>query len=123
MGLFDKIFGRKVKDILHPTTVNKQPEHAVIIRFNYGIEGVEALHSLEDKLEKIIVNKKAGEYDGHEIATDYSDGILYMYGPNAEVLFKAIKPTLEQTSFMKGAIVKLRFGPPVDGVKEIEFEL
>jgi hypothetical protein len=43
-----------------------------------------------------------------------------MYGPNAEVLFKTVKQTLEATDFMSGAKAKLRFGPPEDGVKEIE---
>ena len=123
MGFFDKIFRRKIKQIpTRHSVFNKESEHAVIIRFNYGIERLEDLHNLEDKLRSIIDNN-VGEYDGHEIATDYSDGILYMYGPNAEDLFKAIKPTLDETKFLKGAIAKLRFGPPADGVKEIEVEL
>ncbi|MDZ4793194.1 MAG: hypothetical protein SGI83_02860 [Bacteroidota bacterium] len=121
MGLFDKLFGKN--DIEKSAISGPEPEHAVIIQFNYGIEGLEELHKLEEKLENIIVANKVGEYDGHEIATDYSDGILYMYGPNAEILFKAIKSTLDETAFLKGAIAKLRFGPPADGVKEIEVEL
>ena len=36
---------------------------------------------------------------------------------------KAVKPTLEETEFIEGAKAKLRFGPPEDGVKEIEFEI
>jgi hypothetical protein len=123
MGLFNKLFGKKNSEPSIQPTAKKEPEHAVIIRFNYGIEGLEVLHNLEDKLEKKIAENKAGEYDGHEIATDYSDGILYMYGPDAENLFKIIKPILDETDFMKGAIAKLRFGPPDDGVKEIEVEL
>lgn len=46
-----------------------------------------------------------------------------MYGPNAEKLFIAIKEELEKTDFMKGAIATLRFGPPEDGVKEIDVEI
>ena len=98
-------------------------EHAVIVQFNYGIEGLGSLFKLEDELEKVILEKKVGEYDGHEIAVDYSDGSLYMYGPNAETLFKAVKPTLEACKFMKGAKATIRFGPPLDGVKEIEVEI
>ncbi|QHL89163.1 hypothetical protein GU926_17680 [Nibribacter ruber] len=100
-----------------------EPEHAVIVRFDYGIKGLDALHGLEKKLEKVIKEKNVGEYDGHEIAVDYSDGLLYMYGPNAESLFKAVEPTLATTDFMKGAKAKLRFGPPEDGVKEVEVVL
>lgn len=68
--------------------------------------------------ENIIEREHLGEYDGHEMAVDYSDGYIYMYGPDAELLFNGIKETLEQTGFMQGAKAKLRFGPPEDGVKE-----
>ncbi|PSR52107.1 hypothetical protein AHMF7605_00510 [Adhaeribacter arboris] len=122
MGLFDKLFGKQ-KGNQEENLKNNESEHAVIIHFNYGIEGLEALHGLEDKLEKVITENNVGDYDGHEIAVDYSDGFLYMYGPNAENLFKAVKPILVITDFMKGAKAKLRFGPPYDGVKEIEVEL
>ena len=67
--------------------------------------------------------KKVGEYDGNEIAVDYSDGTLFFYGPSAEKLFDAIKPILKQTNFMKDAKITLRFGPPEDGVKEITIDL
>jgi hypothetical protein len=100
--------------------LKKEPEHAVIIEFNYGIGELEPLQQLEIKLEKVIRDNNVGEYDEHEIAIDYSDGSLYMYGPNAEDLFKVIKPTLDSFYFMKGAIANLRFGPPEDGVKEIK---
>lgn len=123
MGLLSKIFGKSVNEQLQLPTPDNDSEHAVIVRFQYGIEGLQALHNLEERLEDIITKHAVGEYDGHEIATDYSDGFLYMYGPNAESLFKAVHPTLKETNFMKGAIAKLRFGPPEDGVKEIEVEL
>ena len=109
------------KDLSMNTSTNS--EHAVIIHFKYGIHRLDSLFNLEEKLEKVIEDNKVGEYDGHEIATDYSDGFLYMYGPNAETLFKAVKPTLESTPFMKGAKATLRFGPPKDGVNEIEVEI
>lgn len=87
------------------------------------MQGTEELYRLRDQLESVIEKNQLGEYDGHELATDYSDGFLYMYGPNAETLFKGIKETLEKTNFMKGAIAKLRFGPPEDGVKQISVEI
>ncbi|MDO6803075.1 hypothetical protein Q4595_11505 [Wenyingzhuangia sp. 1_MG-2023] len=75
MGLFNKLFGNLEKakpDI-------QQDEHAVIIYFNYGLDGMENLYELSNKLENIIKEKKLGEFDGHEIAVDLSDGTLYMY--------------------------------------------
>ncbi len=98
-------------------------EQAVIVNFKYGITTLKPLHKLEEALETIIEEKKAGEYDGHEIAVDYSDGCLYMYGPDAEKLFETVKPIMEKTDFLKDADVKLRFGPPEDGVKEIHYKI
>jgi hypothetical protein len=120
MGFLDKIFGSKKNESANNQT---EVEHAVIVQFDYGIEGMEELYKLRDKLESIIVENQLGEYDGHEMATDYSDGFLYMYGPNAETLFDSIKETLEKTDFMKGAKAKLRFGPPENGTKEITIEI
>ena len=119
MSLLGKIFGN-TNGRKPEFEDKKEPEHAVIVYFDYGIEDLEPIFQLGNKLEKIISDNNVGEYDGNEMAMDYSDGSLYMYGPNAEVLFKTIKSTLEETDFLKGSIAKLRFGPPEDGVKEIE---
>jgi len=115
MKFLDKLLGKTPK--------KETVEHAVIIHFQYGKENMDDLYKLRDKIEQQIISKKLGEYDGHEIATDLSDGYLYMYGHNAEHLFSGIKLTLEETDFMKGAKAKLRFGPPQDGVKEITIEI
>ncbi|MEM6525639.1 MAG: hypothetical protein AAGF85_01485 [Bacteroidota bacterium] len=123
MSLLRKLFGKTSNGRKEETEINGEPEHAVIVYFDYGIEGLEPIFELGNKLKKIISDSNVREYDGHEIAMDYSDGSLYMYGPNAEVLFKTIKSTLEATEFLKGAKAKLRFGPPEDGVKEIEVEI
>jgi hypothetical protein len=93
-------------------------EQAVIIDFNYGSRDLSKLFELEDQLVAAISDANVGEYDGNQIAVDGSDGTLYMYGPDADRLFEAVKPILEGTSFMKGAKVTRRYGPPEDGVRE-----
>ena len=98
-------------------------EHAVLVYFEYGTTDLTPLFSLERRLESAIVAERAGEYDGNEVAADGSDGVLYMYGPDADRLFQVIKPLLEAESFMQGARVKLRYGPPEDGVHEAEFKI
>jgi len=98
-------------------------EEAVIIEFNYGLEEIEPFYDLSDKLRALVDESNLGEYDGHEIAMDNSDGSFYMYGPDAKKLYELIKKTIEQTSFMKGANIRLRFGPLKPGVKEISFIL
>jgi hypothetical protein len=46
-----------------------------------------------------------------------------MYGPDADALFGAVRLRLEAADFLQGARVKLRYGPPHDGVREVEIEL
>ncbi|MCA1762217.1 MAG: hypothetical protein ABR574_10675 [Cryomorphaceae bacterium] len=118
MGLFDKLFGNSENG-----SIKQDAEQAVIVRFLYGIDELEPLYQLENELKRKIDREGVGEFDWHEIAIDNSDGFLYMYGPNAEILFKTVKPILEKTDFMRGAIANLRFGPPEDGVSEIEVEI
>ena len=99
------------------------PEHAVIVHFQYGSTDLTRLFTLEEQLEQAIAMADAGEFDGNEVAADGSDGYLYMYGPDADRLFAAVRPALQAAGFMRGARVKLRYGPPEDGVREIEVEL
>lgn len=100
-----------------------QPEHAVIVHFNYGSTDLDPLFALEDKLEQAISAAGVGEFDGNEVAADGSDGYLYMYGPDADKLFDVVKPALEASSFMKGATVTKRYGPPEDGTRESVVEI
>jgi hypothetical protein len=88
------------------------PEHTVVVHFFYGSTNLQHVYALEDSLRTAIFEAAAGEYDTYEVADDGSDGFLYMYGPDAEVLFRAISPVLAASCFMNGATVTLSFGPP-----------
>ena len=114
MGILSKLFGKK-----EPESPN-EPEHAVIVHFQYGKTDLQPIFDLEERLEAAINDAGAGELDGNEMAEDGSDGYLYMYGPDADRLFETIRPVLEVSDLMKGASAKLRYGPPAAGVKEIE---
>ncbi len=94
-------------------------EQAVIVKFEYGSTNLDALFDLEDQLESALEGGVAGEYDGHEIVVDGSDGLLYMYGPDADVLFAAVRPTLASSTAIKSAVATLRYGPPEDGIREV----
>jgi hypothetical protein len=98
-------------------------DHAVIIYFSYGMDSLEPLHTLGFELERIIESADAGRYDGHEIAMDDTEGSYYMYGPNAEKLFKAVKPALENIPWMKGARALLLFGPMGENTSQIEVDI
>jgi hypothetical protein len=110
VGFLDRLFKRGAAPIPH--------DHAVIVHFTYGSTDLAALFALENRLEAAIAKAGAGEFDGNEIATDGSDGFLYMYGPDADRLFAAIKPCLEETPFTRGAEVQLRYGPAGSDARE-----
>ena len=97
---------------------NATAEEAVIVEFKYGLTDLGPLRELEDRLAAAIDGVKAGDYDGDEIATDLTHGFLYLHGPNADRLFGVARPVLESASFMRDAVVRLRFGPP--GRREIK---
>lgn len=94
--------------------------HSVIIWFDYGLEDDEPFYSLSLELARVLENTDIGIYDGHEIAMDNTDGSYYMYGPNAETLFKMVLPTLEKYDFMKGSRAELCFGESKEGATMIE---
>ncbi len=106
MSFFSKFLGKGKKP------GEPAAEHAVIAHFNYGQTDLAPLSALEDELIKAIAQASAGEFDGNEVATDGSDGFLYMYGPDADGLYRAIEPVLAASPLMRGATVTLRFGPP-----------
>lgn len=119
MGLFDRLFSRKTAD---PEPA-RPPEHAVLVRFVYGSTDLTRLFALEEQLERAIAESGAGEFDGNEVAADGSDATLYMYGADADALFAAVRPTLLATEFLRGARATLRYGPPAEGVREVEVVL
>lgn len=102
---------------------SKEPEHAVIIIFQYGKTDLQPIHDLEYELQQTINEASVGRLDGIDIAEGGDDGYIYMYGPDAEQLFGAVNNTLESSGLMKGATARLRYGPPEVGVKSKEVKI
>jgi hypothetical protein len=104
MGLLSKIFG-STKD-----SKNRPPEQEVEVHFAYGSTSFQHLYALEDVVRTTIVDAAVGHYEGHDVAADGSDGHFYMYGPDAEALYRVIDPVLAASPLMRGATVTLWFG-------------
>jgi hypothetical protein len=104
--------------LMTTTDRSAPPEHAVLVYLTYSSSDLDPLYALEDELANAINEAQAGEFDGNDVAADGSDAILYMYGPDADALFEAVRSTLERSPLLKGARVVLRYGPPADGVPE-----
>lgn len=61
----------------------------------YGTEETRAeFRRFERTLDSALESAGAGEVDGHEIGN--AEGVIWMYGPDADQLFAAIEPMLAQ---------------------------
>lgn len=105
MGLLSKLFGSKGNGSHRP------PQHEVVVHFLYGSTNFQHMYALEDVLRSKIAEAGVGEYDGYEVPEDGSEGSFYMFGPDAEALYRVIRPFLAESPFMHGATVTLWFGP------------
>ena len=114
MGLLDLL--KEIKEGWEDVGIRDfTKQQSVTVQFyNYNglLKNLKMLHRLEDELIETIDNSRVGIYDGHEVESpDLIDGKLYMFGPNAEDLYKAVKPILDNTLWLHGAQATLRFGP------------
>jgi hypothetical protein len=78
------------------------------------------LNTLEDQLIEVFDKKNIGEFDGNEIGPDES--ILYMYGPNAEIIFTEIEEILRRNPLCQSSKVVIRYGKPGAPEKEIRIK-
>jgi tetratricopeptide (TPR) repeat protein len=62
--------------------------------------------TLENCLEDVLENGEVGELDGHE--TGPENTTLFLYGADAEALFRAVEPVLQDYPLCRGARVTIR---------------
>jgi hypothetical protein len=105
MGLLAKLFGSRSDE------KSGSSAQEVEVYFAYGSTNFQYVYALGDQLQSAIDEAKVGEYDGHAIPADGSDGRYFIYGPDAEAIFKVIAPVLEASPLMRGATVTLHYGP------------
>ena len=105
MGLLSRLFGSR--------NVEKRgaSEQEVEVHFGYGSTNFQYVYALGDQIQVAITEAKAGEYDGHRLPADGSEGRYFLKGPDAEKMFKVIAPVLEASPLMRGATVTLYYGP------------
>jgi len=101
--------------------------HAVILHLKlqggqFGSERErDAIHEMTDRLEAAIIAADAGEFDGDEFGGNGCT--VYMYGPDAEKLYAAIRPVLDDWPQLAGGYAIKRFGPPGAREQRIDFGL
>lgn len=103
-------------------------EHAVIVHLRLDDDGFgsdekrESINERQDDLADAIDDAEAGEFDGDEFGE--GECVLYMYGPDADVLFDTIKPILKKSPHSKGGFAIKRYGEASDPkAKEVKVKL
>jgi hypothetical protein len=113
MGLFDKILGKKEQP---------QPQESVIVYLD-GVNLPDEVYkewdltTLVTPLADAVEFSHVGVFDGSETGPEVTT--LYMYGPDADLIFTTIEPILREYPLCKGASVVLRKGEPGSPETEI----
>ena len=93
-------------------------EHAVLLHLplsddEFGAESERAsIQQLSDQLESTIEEKGVGEFDGDEFGGGTCT--LFMYGPDADVLWEAIESMVRSSHHSFGGHVIRRYGSASD---------
>ncbi|MEO5883805.1 MAG: hypothetical protein ABIQ06_15415 [Caldimonas sp.] len=75
-----------------------------------------ACDALQAQVAAALQNSGTGEYAG--TGTSAGDYLMYLSGPSADAMFKAVEPVLKKSALSKGGKVALRYGG--EGAKEVE---
>jgi uncharacterized protein (UPF0332 family) len=90
-------------------------EHPIVIKFNYNVEDFDYLDKLQDDIDRAVSYRKIGVYDTYELDEQNNRAIFYLSSADPEMLFKTIKPILEESPILKGALVDMEMGKSADG--------
>jgi hypothetical protein len=97
-------------------------EESVLVYIPMRVEegsDLDEVFALEEALIEAIDAADAGTFDGNEVGG--GEVVLFMYGPDAEVLFAAVEPVLREASLPEGAYVVLSSGE--DGSEDRRVDL
>ena len=97
--------------------------HPVVIRFNYKTEDFDYLDELQEKIEQVVTYHKVGEYDTYELDEENNIAVFFLSAHDPEILFRNLKPILQESPILKGAIIDVEMGHAEDGtpiVKEYQ---
>jgi hypothetical protein len=98
-----------------PVATKEGMEQSVLVFIKE--EDFDRMMPIHDKLWALLENSDLGMFDGNEIGG--GETVLFLYGPDAELLFNKIEPTLRADEFCQGAKVIIRWGGPKAPQREV----
>lgn len=95
-------------------------QQAVIIYFRVDGDARAPISGLVERLETALSVSGSGACDGHETdLLDGDDGYVFLSGPDADVMYEAIRPIVESCTLLRGGEVTLRYGGPDDDLAPV----
>jgi hypothetical protein len=100
---------------------SRPPEQAVLIYLD-GLSLPDEIYeeydlmTLEDAIIAELERQPVGELDGNEFGP--GETTLFLYGPDAEALWRAIEPAVTPYPLCRGARVVVRYGEPGAPLRE-----
>jgi tetratricopeptide (TPR) repeat protein len=107
------LYEHKVTPVAMAVKQGDNAEGEVLIELD-GIHLPESVYrdcdiaTLENRLEEVLEMSGLGELDGHEIGPEST--VLFLYGADAEALFRAVEPVLLDYPLCRGARLRIRQG-------------
>jgi hypothetical protein len=92
-----------------------QETHEVVIKFNYQTEDFDYLDELQDNIERAVSYHGVGTYDSYELDEDNSRALFFLTAHDPEVLFRNLKPVLQESPILRGAKIDVEMGRDADG--------
>ncbi len=87
MSLLSKLFGSK------EAAKNGAAEQEVEVRFAYGSTNFQYVYALGDEIQLAVAEAKVGEYDGHALPADGSEGQLFSFSGTGFSLWGSVNST------------------------------
>jgi hypothetical protein len=111
LSIVDRFLKSKLVQPLSPVA----EDQAVLVYVKS--EDFDGMMPIHDKLWALLDNSSIGMFDGNEIGG--GETVLFLYGPDAELLFTKIEPVLRADEFCKEARVVIRWGGPNAPQREV----
>jgi hypothetical protein len=91
---------------------NPATEQAVLIHIPLTKDPQDGatLFEIEDRVIEALETSRVGEWDGNEVGPD--GAVIYLYGPDADRLFDAVRPALEDGPLPAGSYAVKQYGEP-----------
>jgi hypothetical protein len=97
---------------------------SLTVKFKFDQDDFEKIDELDDSLENAVSYRNLGDYEGYELDEDNHTGMFIMTALDSNLLYKTIRPILQNASFLRDPKIETESGSAAEGtLKVIEYPL